>query len=150
MGIEMKKGRNMKKRSIGFTLLELIIVLALVATVGGFIAFGLIEKGDGAKINAAKIHISSIGQSLDLYKLDIGRYPTSAEGLQALVTAPGGVNNWNGPYHREKGGGLPKDPWSNDYRYVSPAASAPYEIVSLGADGREGGEAGNRDVSNLK
>ena len=82
---------------------------------------------------------------LDLYKLEIGRYPTTQEGLQALVSAPAGTANWNGPYWKKQS--VPKDPWGNEYKYSSPAANAPYEIISLGADGKEGGEGPNKDLS---
>ncbi len=103
-----------------------------------------IGRGEKAKADAAKIEIGQIGQTLDLYKLEIGRYPTTQEGLQALISAPAGVNNWNGPYWKKQS--VPKDPWGNEYKYVSPAQSAPYEIISLGADGKEGGDGPNKDI----
>jgi general secretion pathway protein G len=147
------KENTMNKQSLrraGFTLLELLIVLALLAVVGGFLYTGLIEKGETAKASAAKVQIASIGQALDLFKIEVGRYPNSSEGLGALVTAPGGATNWNGPYLKDKAGALPKDPWNNDFRYTSPTQSGGYELISLGADGKEGGEGANKDISNLK
>ncbi len=136
----------MKKRQSGITLLELIIVLVLIAGISGILIGGLGRQADKAKSNAAKVHIEQIGQGLELYKLDIGRYPTTAEGLQALITAPAGVSNWNGPYGKERT--LPLDPWKNEYRYQSPGVKGPYDITSFGADGKEGGEGENKDVTN--
>ena len=93
----------------------------------------------------AKIEIEQIGQTLDLFKLEVGRYPTSQEGLQALLSAPAGVNNWNGPYWKKAT--LPKDPWGNEYKYASPGQHGAYDIVSFGADGKEGGEGANKDIT---
>jgi general secretion pathway protein G len=129
----------------GFTLLELLIVLTLLAVIGGFLASGLGGQQDKGKASAAKVHMSTLGQALDMFKLEVGRYPNANEGLNALLTAPGGVQNWNGPYLRDKGG-VPKDPWNNDYRYTSPTANGGYEIKSLGADGQEGGDGPAKDI----
>lgn len=131
----------------GMTLIEILVVLTLIGIITGIVAGNFIGKGEKAKADAAKIEIGQISQALDLYKLEIGRYPTTQEGLQALIQAPPGVNNWNGPYWKKNT--VPKDPWGNEYRYTSPAASAPYEIVSLGADGKEGGEGVNKDISSV-
>jgi general secretion pathway protein G len=137
----------MKMKSRGFTLLELLIVMALLATIGGFLYKGIIDRGEDAKARAAVVQIASIGQALDLYKVDVGRYPTSAEGLQALMSAPSGAANWNGPYVR---GAMPKDPWNNDFRYAAPGAKGAYELKSLGSDGVEGGESHAKDVVNAQ
>ncbi len=137
-------------KQAGFTLLELIVVLAILATIMGFLGKGIIDRGETAKVNATKIHISQIGQSLDVFKIEVGRYPTSGEGLAALITAPGGVQNWSGPYLKENGGALPKDPWGAEYRYASPNATGGYDLISLGSDGKEGGEATAKDISNAK
>jgi len=129
----------------GMTLIEILVVLVLIGIVLGIVGGNFIGKGEKAKADAAKIEIGQIGQTLDLYKLEIGRYPTTQEGLQALIAAPAGVTNWNGPYWKKSS--VPKDPWGNEYKYVSPAQSAPYEISSLGADGKEGGEGANKDIT---
>jgi general secretion pathway protein G len=129
----------------GMTLIEILVVLVLIGIVLGIVGGNFIGKGEKAKADAAKIEIGQIGQTLDLYKLEIGRYPTTQEGLQALIAAPAGVTNWNGPYWKKSS--VPKDPWGNEYKYVSPAQSAPYEISSLGADGKEGGEGPNKDIT---
>jgi general secretion pathway protein G len=128
----------------GMTLIEILVVLVLIGIVLGIVGGNFIGKGEKAKADAARIEIGQISQTLDLYKLEIGRYPTTQEGLQALISAPSGVNNWNGPYWKRQT--LPRDPWGNEYKYASPAQSTPYEIISLGADGKEGGEGPNKDI----
>ena len=132
-------------RERGMTLIEILVVLVLIGVVLGIVGGNFIGKGEKAKADAAKIEIGQIGQTLDLYKLEIGRYPTTQEGLQALIAAPAGVTNWNGPYWKKAS--VPKDPWGNEYKYTSPAQNAPYDILSLGADGKEGGEGPNKDIS---
>ena len=119
----------------GMTLIEILVVLVLIGIVLGIVGGNFIGKGEKAKADAAKIEIGQISQTLDLYKLEIGRYPTTQEGLQALITAPAGVTNWNGPYWKKST--VPKDPWGNEYKYVSPAQNAPYEI-SLARRRRQG------------
>ncbi len=127
------------------TLIEILVVLVLLAVIMSVVAGNYLGRGEKAKADAAKIEIGQISQTLDLYKLEVGRYPTTSEGLQALVSAPSGVNNWNGPYWKKQS--VPKDPWGNEYKYTAPAASAPYEILSYGADGKEGGDGPNKDIS---
>jgi len=112
------------------------------------VAGNFIGQGEEAKRKAAQIEISQIANTLDLFKLEVGRYPTQQEGLQALVTAPSGANNWNGPYWKK--GTVPKDPWGNEYKYMAPGAKGPYDIVSLGADAKEGGEGANKDVTSAQ
>ena len=127
------------------TLIEILVVLVLIGIVLGIVGGNFIGRGEKAKADAAKIEIGQIGQALDLYKLETGRYPSSSDGLQALVTAPGGASNWNGPYWKKSQ--IPKDPWGNDYRYTSPGQKGAYDILSLGADGKEGGEGANKDTA---
>ena len=134
-------------RTRGMTLIEILVVLVLIGVVLGIVGGNFIGKGEKAKADAAKIEISQIAQTLDLYKLEIGRYPTTQEGLQALITAPAGVSNWNGPYWKRST--VPKDPWGTEYKYL-PSQNAPYEIISLGADGKEGGDGPNKDLSSLQ
>jgi len=138
--------RARRSRARGMTLIEILVVLVLIGVVLGIVGGNFLGKGEKAKADAAKIEIGQIGQTLDLYKLEIGRYPTTQEGLQALVSAPPGVTNWNGPYWKRQA--VPKDPWGNEYRYNSPGQNnAPYDIMSYGADGKEGGEGANRDIT---
>jgi general secretion pathway protein G len=139
----MNRKRPLAQR--GMTLIEILVVLVLIGIVLGIVGGNFIGRGEKAKADAAKIEIGQIGQALDLYKLEVGRYPTSAEGLQALVAAPASTANWNGPYWKKAS--IPKDPWGNDYRYTSPGQKGAYDIVSLGADGKEGGEGANKDIS---
>jgi general secretion pathway protein G len=128
------------------TLIEILVVLVLIGVVLGVVGGNFIGRGEKAKADAARIEIGQIGQSLDLYKLEIGRYPTTQEGLQALIAAPAGVSNWNGPYWKKST--VPKDPWGNEYKYAAPGQRGPYDILSWGADGKEGGEGVNADITN--
>ena len=132
-------------RAEGMTLIEILVVLVLIGIVLGIVGGNFIGRGEKAKADAAKIEIGQISQALDLYKLEVGRYPTTQEGLQALIQAPAGVSNWNGPYWKKST--LPKDPWGNEYKYTSPGQSAPFDILSYGADGKEGGEGASKDIS---
>ena len=138
-----------RRRTIrGMTLIEILVVLVLLSVIMTVVAGNYIGRGEKAKADAAKIEMGQISQTLDLYKLEIGRYPTTQEGLQALISAPAGVTNWNGPYWKKQS--VPKDPWGTEYKYTSPAANAPYEIISLGADAKEGGEGPNKDISSTQ
>ncbi|MEO8740970.1 MAG: type II secretion system major pseudopilin GspG [Casimicrobiaceae bacterium] len=134
-----------RRNSRGMTLIEILVVLVLIGVVMGIVGGNFIGQGENAKRKAAKIEIEQIGQTLDLFKLEIGRYPTSQEGLQALLTAPTGVNNWNGPYWKKAT--LPKDPWGNEYKYSAPGQHGAYDIISLGSDGKEGGDASAKDIT---
>lgn len=134
------------RNSRGFSLLELLVVLLLLGAFAGIFAPKIFGQAEKAKQKAAKLEIDQIGQALDLYKLEIGRYPTSQEGLQSLMVAPSGVSNWNGPYLKRNV--VPKDPWSNEYKYVSPGdQNRPYDIISLGSDGKEGGDGDAKDIN---
>jgi general secretion pathway protein G len=135
-----------RHRARGMTLIEILVVLVLIGIVMAIVGGNFLGQGEKAKANAAKIEIGQISQALDLFKLEIGRYPTQQEGLQALITAPAGLNNWNGPYWKKAS--VPKDPWGNEYRYLAPGQAGPYDIVSYGADGKEGGEGVDKDITN--
>jgi general secretion pathway protein G len=133
------------KRLRGMTLIEILVVLVLIGIVTSIVAGNFIQRGEVAKSKAAKIEIGQISQTLDLFKLEVGRYPNSQEGLQALITAPAGVANWNGPYWKKDT--VPKDPWNNPYVYVFPGQHGPYDIISYGADGKEGGDGADKDIT---
>jgi general secretion pathway protein G len=140
------KYRNLPRRARGFTLLEIVIVLIILGTVMAFVApkiFGNLEKANQAM---AKARIEQISGQLEIFKLEVGRYPNSQEGLASLVAKPGGLDKWNGPYVKDPA--ILKDPWGNDFRYTSPGSAKPFDLVSLGADGKEGGEGENRDIGN--
>ena len=141
----MLTNRTRPARERGMTLIEILVVLVLLAVIMSVVAGNYLGRGEKAKADAAKIEIGQISQTLDLYKLEVGRYPTTQEGLQALIAAPSGVSNWNGPYWKKQS--VPKDPWGNEYKYTSPGANAPYDILSYGADGKEGGEGVNKDIT---
>ena len=129
----------------GMTLIEILVVLTLIGIVMGIVGGNYLGQGEKAKQKAAKIEIEQIGQTLDLFRHEVGRYPTTQEGLQALITAPTGVPNWNGPYWKKST--LPKDPWTNEYKYASPGQHGAYDVWSYGADGKEGGEGTDKDIT---
>ena len=133
-------------RQAGMTLIEILVVLTLIGVVLGIVGSNYLGKSEQAKAKAAKIEIEQIGQALDLFKLELGGYPTTQEGLQALVAAPPGLANWAGPYWKKSS--TPKDPWGHEYKYAAPGSHGAYDIISLGADGVEGGEGANKDITN--
>jgi general secretion pathway protein G len=133
---------SQRRRQRGFTILEIVIVFILLAGIMAFVGPKIFEQMGRAKSSEAKIRIQSLAGQVEMYKLEVGRYP---ENLQALVKQPAGVDKWNGPYAKDAD---LKDAWGNDYRYTVPGQGKPFDLVSLGADGKEGGEGENRDVSN--
>ena len=129
----------------GFTLVEMLVVIAIIGLIMGLIGPRVLNYLSESKVKAARIQMQSFVTSLDLYYLDAGRYPSTAEGLSALVRQTPGVAAWNGPYL--KGGSVPNDPWSHAYVYRSPGEHGPYDIVSYGSDGQEGGSGVAADIS---
>ncbi|WP_053843500.1 type II secretion system major pseudopilin GspG [Paracidovorax avenae] len=134
-----------RKSSRGFTLIELLVVLAILTLLAGLVGPRVLGQLGGAKAKTAAVQIADLDKSLELFKLDVGRYPTTEEGLNALVTRPGSVSGWAGPYLK---GGVPTDPWGHPYRYASPGPNGGIEILSLGADGAPGGEGEAADIRN--
>jgi general secretion pathway protein G len=132
----------------GFSLVEMLVVLTIIALVMGLVGPRVLNYLGESKSKTAKLQIESFGSSLDLFYLDAGRYPTTTEGLTALVQRPSGVDIWNGPYI--KGAQVPADPWGHSYQYRSPVERAPYQIVSYGSDGNEGGTGSAADISNVE
>ena len=135
----------LKKNKKGFTLIEIIIVVIIMSLIATLIVPRLFKKVESSKRRIAKTQIILIENAIKMFKLDTGRYPTTAEGLKGLMEKPAGITNWDGPYLEK---GLPKDPWSRDYLYVYPGKNYIFEITSLGADGKEGGEDENKDIFN--
>jgi general secretion pathway protein G len=130
----------------GFTLLELVMVLVIIGVILAMVGPRVFNSLGRASSERAKVQIEQIGSALELYKLDTGRYPTTQEGLNALLSAPSGVANWNGPYLKDAK--HLKDPWSRDFTYRSPAEKGGFDLLSLGGDGKEGGEGENKDIRN--
>jgi len=145
MNTQSKNNRFHTKLS-GFTLIEMLVVVAIMATLAAMIAPRLIDKAGDAQVTAAKGDIQRIASTLDMYKLDNFNYPSSDQGLQALVEKPGGspeANNW-----KQYLNNTPKDPWGNDYYYAYPGEKSAFDVYSLGADGQPGGEGHNADIGN--
>ena len=136
-----------RKHSRGFTLVELLVVLAILALLAGLVGPRVLGRLGGAKTQSASVQIRDFEQALEMYKLDVGRFPNNEEGLQALVAQPSGTNGWNGPYLRKNE--LPADPWGGQYEYNFPGRNgSDFDILTYGADGSPGGEGENADVSN--
>ncbi len=138
--------RRRNPAEAGFSLIELLVVLAILGLLIGLVAPPVIRYLGRAKTDVAKVDIHSFESALDLYRLDVGRYPTSAEGLKALVDRPGGLDRWQGPYLKQKN--VPNDPWGHAYHYRIPGEHGDYDLYSLGADDAPGGTGENQDVTN--
>lgn len=132
---------TMKNR--GFTLIELIVVIALIAVLAAVVAPNLLGKADQAKRKAARVQVDKIGTAVELYRLETGRYP---EKLDDLLQRPSGLSNWNGPYVRKKSQLI--DPWGNPLGIEVPGEHGPYDVLSYGADGQPGGDGDNADITN--
>jgi general secretion pathway protein G len=130
----------------GFTLIEMLVVLVIIGLIMGLVGPRVLNYLSDARAKAARLQIESLSNSLDLFYLDVGRYPTTQDGLAALVRRPPGVDVWNGPYL--KGTTVPTDPWRNAYVYVAPGAHGAYDLMSYGSDGHEGGEGSAADITN--
>jgi general secretion pathway protein G len=131
-------------REAGFTLVEILVVITIIGLIMGLVGPRVLNYLGESKAKAAAIQIQSFGSALDLFYLDNGRYPSTAEGLAALVQRPGGAVGWNGPYL--KNNTVPTDPWGRPYKYRSPGEHGAYEIVSLGAQGQEGGSGAAANI----
>jgi len=137
-------------RRAGFTLIEILVVIVVISVLAALVGPNVFRHVDTAKDAAARAQIESLGAALDSYRLDNGRYPTTVQGLEALMTPPTvepRAMNWRGPYLRKQ---VPLDPWNSPYVYASPGEVNPmgYDLASLGADGQVGGEGENADIVN--
>ncbi len=144
--VETKGRRDLRCAEAGFTLVEMLVVITIIGLIMGLVGPRVLNYLGDSKVKAAKLQIESFSSSLDLFYLDVGRYPSASEGLSALAQRPGNAGVWNGPYL--KTGAVPTDPWGHIYLYRSPGERGPYEIVSLGSDGQEGGSGTAADISN--
>ncbi len=131
-------------RHAGFTLLEILVVLVILGLMASLVGPQVFKQLSGSKTKAAALQIQELSAALDLYRLELGSYPTTEMGLEALITKPRNLDNWNGPYLKKSV--IRKDPWGNDYQYRSPGENGEFDLWSLGADNREGGDGENRDV----
>ena len=145
-GNTLQRNRRQAHGQRGFTLVELLVVITIIALIMGIVGPRVLNYLTESKAKAAKIQIESFASALDLFFLDTGRYPNGSEGLTALVRRPGNINSWNGPYL--KGGQVPPDPWGNAYLYRIPGANgAEYDLYSFGNDGKAGGSGEAADIS---
>jgi general secretion pathway protein G len=142
---QIRNSRAARQLQRGFTLVELLVVITIIGLIMGLVGPRVLNYLTESKAKAAKIQIESLSSALDLYFLDVGRYPTTSEGLAALVKRPGSTTAWNGPYL--KGGLVPADPWGNAYVYRSPGEHGTYDIISYASDGVEGGTGAATDIT---
>ncbi len=141
----MKNVKMTMQRASGFTLIEVMVVVAILGILATIVMTNVVGKDEQARITAAKAGLAQVSNALEMYKLDNHRYPTTDEGLEALVNRPASAKTFPpGGYLK---GGMPKDPWSNPFQYIVPGSGGrPYDVYSLGADGAEGGEGNNADI----
>ena len=131
------------KNNQGFTLIELIVVMVILALLAALVGPRIFGRVEQAKYSAAKTEIEMLGQGLDLFRLDVGRNPSTEEGLQSLRENPG-IDHWDGPYLKKP---VPADPWKRPFHYESPGQHGDYDLFSYGADGSPGGEGENKDIT---
>lgn len=140
-----RAGRAGACRASGFTLLELLVVIVIIGLLAAYVGPKYFSQLGKSEVTVARAQIEAFDKSLDTYRLDVGRYPSAEEGLNALMAAPPSAGaKWNGPYLKK---GVPLDPWGNAYQYRAPGTRGEYEIVSLGKDGQPGGSGDNADIS---
>src|SRR5687768_16076114 len=138
-------GPKEARSALGFTLLELLVVVVIIGLLAGFVApryFGQVGKSE---VNVAKAQLDALEKALDQYRLDTGRYPSAELGLKALVERPANETKWNGPYLRKA---IPLDPWGKPYLYRIPGEKGEFDLLSFGKDGQPGGSGENADITN--
>lgn len=132
--------------SAGFTLVELLVVLAILGLLMGLVLPPVVKHLGRARSEIARLDIGNLESALDMFKLDVGRYPSQPEGIVALIEKPTGLDRWQGPYLKKKA--IPMDPWGHPYRYRIPGEHGEFDLYSLGADDAPGGAGENADVTN--
>ncbi len=133
------------RKSDGFTLLELLVVIVIIGLLAGYVAPRYFSQVGKSEIQVAKAQVDALEKALDQYRLDLRRYPTADEGLQALITKPANEPNWNGPYLRKA---VPNDPWGRPYIYRVPGQKGEFDLLSYGRDGKPGGSGEDADIGN--
>ncbi len=141
------KRTNLRKQEDGFSLIELLIVMVIIGLLASLVGPKMFSKVGKSKQKSTKAQISMLETALDMYRLDMGKYPTTDQGLAALRVKPDDNENWDGPYLPKE---VPLDPWGNSYQYASPSEHGDFHIVSQGADQTEGGEGEDRDIVSWK
>ncbi len=141
----MLRMRNQKSAQGGFTLLELLVVMVIIGLLAGYVGPKYFAQIGKSEIKAAKAQIDALGKSLDQYRLDTGHYPTTEQGLSALVTKPANESKWEGPYLTKA---VPLDPWGKPYLYKNPGEHGDYDLLSYGKDGQAGGSGEAADIVN--
>ena len=129
---------------VGFTLIELLVVLVILGLLIGYVGPKYFAQLGKSEVKVARAQISSFSKALDQYRLDLGHYPTTEQGLIALIAKPASESKWEGPYLEKT---VPKDPWDRPYQYKSPGEHGDYDLLSLGKDGAAGGTANNEDIT---
>ncbi|RMD83323.1 MAG: type II secretion system protein GspG [Candidatus Dadabacteria bacterium] len=139
------KPRSDRKRRAGFTLVELLVVMVILGLLASIVLPNFLGQARKARVKTARVQIKTLETALDAFALDNGRYPTTEEGLQALVERPPNAKNWDGPYLKKS---VPLDPWGNPYHYEGPSEGRSYRLLSYGADGVPGGTDDAADITN--
>jgi len=137
--------RSLPLRHRGFTLLELLVVMVIIGLLAGFVAPRYFAQVGKSQVKVTRAQLDALDKALDQFRLDVGRYPTSEEGLQVLVTAPSNVAGWAGPYLKK---GVPADPWGRPYLYQQPGTHGDFDLYSYGRDGHAGGTGEDADITN--
>lgn len=134
-----------RKFSFGFTLLELLVVMVIIGLLAGYVGPRYFSQIGKSEVKAARAQIDALEKALDQYRIDVGHYPTTEQGLPALMAAPSGEGRWAGPYLRKA---VPDDPWGKPYQYRQPGEHGDFDLFSYGPDGQPGGEGEAADVTN--
>jgi general secretion pathway protein G len=144
---DFEMDKQIQRNDRGITLIELLVVMVIIAMFATLVGSRVIKNAEKGRQTVAKEQIAEFESALDLYRLDVGRYPSTDEGLQALHVKPAAVENWDGPYLKKD---VPADPWSHPYVYRFPGQHGDFDLFSYGADGQEGGDGDAADIKNWK
>ena len=142
--MKILKSEAKRPFNLGFTLIELLVVLVILGLLAGLVGPKVVNYLSRGKTDTTRLQVEQIAAAMDLFLLDVGRYPTEEEGIEALVEEQTDIDNWRGPYLRKKE--IPLDPWGKEYHYRYPGQDGDFDLYSLGADDAEGGEGENADI----